>query len=133
MGARWQTITVQSNLIKYKNDRSYLIKMPKSRAMFWYSAKLVKIIGKNGWLMEIAFTDNTKFKLFYTTKTQAGYKNIDLDVIDADDFEQYMSGAAVDYFGDVIVQTKKHIPEQIEVIHNQEVLDEIRFDPSQRH
>jgi len=60
----WIQVTANSNLIETKTEKAVLIKLPKSKLMFWHPAKCVRTSGKNGYLMTISFTEEFKFKCF---------------------------------------------------------------------
>ena len=66
----WENIKLNSNLIQGETGRAYLIKVPKQDWLFWYPSKLVRIMGKNGYLMSLGLNSDMTFKLFRNGKGQ---------------------------------------------------------------
>ena len=57
----WIQVTANSNLIQTKTEKAVLIKLPKSKLMFWHPAKCVRTNGKNGYLFK---NDKDLLKIF---------------------------------------------------------------------
>ena len=60
----WKNINLNSNLIKQETAKAFLIKIPKTKWLFWYPAKLVRFNGKGGYMMSIGFNSDMTFNIF---------------------------------------------------------------------
>ena len=84
----WKKIAVNSNLIQHTTDKAVLIKQPETDFTFWHPKKLIKIKGKNGYLIDISYNDDFTFEFFRTsTKT---YERLEKKEVSANDFAQEM-------------------------------------------
>ncbi len=88
----WSRIQIQSNCIEHETYSALLINMPKTSYYkgfsFWHPKKCCKSIGKNGYLVQISFTDEFEFKLRKYGKGQYNWKEIiDERVINADELK----------------------------------------------
>lgn len=76
----WKQIQIQSNCIEAETDKAVLINLPKTSSYkgysFWHPAKLCRSIGKNGWMIQISFTDDFVFRLRKYGKGQYNWKQV---------------------------------------------------------
>jgi len=90
MTNKWKTVKANSNLIQSSTGKAVLIKLPKSELMFWHPAKCVKQSGKGGYLMEISYTDEFKFKAFRNGKGKSTFNvKIEEKELNSAEFEAY--------------------------------------------
>lgn len=106
MTSKWKSVKANSNLIQAQTSTSVLIKLPKSELTFWHPAKCVKQSGKGGYLMEISYTDEFKFKAFRNGKGISTFNvKIEEKELNSEEFEAY--------FG-----LKNNMEETLEVVEN---------------
>lgn len=86
----WIQVTANSNLIQTTTEKAVLIKLPKSKLMFWHPAKCVRTNGKNGYLMTISFTEEFKFKCFRNGEGKTtSFTKIEEIEYSAKDFQEF--------------------------------------------
>ena len=98
----WKGIAIDSNLIKYKNDRSVLFKMPKSSEYkyysFWHPRKLVF---NDYWYpnkVSVRYTDNFEFRLKKYGQSRYNSRDfLDEVVLSAAEFEAVFGECGEDY------------------------------------
>lgn len=73
----WQTIYINKYNIKYENEKSILVKMPKKSAYagfkFWHPKKLVR---EKGYFFTISFTEYFVFELFKNGQGKYNFKEV---------------------------------------------------------
>lgn len=62
----WHSLRLNSNAIQHSTDRAILIKLPQTAWAVWVPKKLISFSGKNGYLVEIRFSEDFEF---YGVKT----------------------------------------------------------------
>lgn len=76
----WKQIQIQSNCVETETEKAVLINLPKTSSYkgysFWHPSKLCRSIGKNGWMIQISFTEDFVFKLKKYGKGQYNWKQI---------------------------------------------------------
>lgn len=86
----WIKVTANSNLIQAETEKAVLIKLPKSKLMFWHPTKCVKKSGKSGYLMTISFTEEFKFKCFRNGEGKTtSFTKIEEIEYSAKDFQEF--------------------------------------------
>lgn len=71
----WKNLEFNSNNVQVETPASILIKIPGTKLKFWHPAKLVKYKGKSGYLINIGYTDEFKFKLFRTGEGKYNFRD----------------------------------------------------------
>lgn len=85
----WKTIEANSNLIQHETGKAVLIKVPNSEFKFWHPAKCVRTSGKNGYLLNISYTDSFEFKMFRSGKGRYNsFDKIEEMTVTAKEFER---------------------------------------------
>lgn len=77
---KWESIQIQSNCIECTTMKAVLINMPKTSDYkgfsFWHPIKCCRSVGKNGFLVQISFTEDFKFQLKKYGKGQYNYREL---------------------------------------------------------
>ncbi len=60
----WNNLELNSNLVKVDTGKATLIKIPKTKYLFWHPSKLVRTFGKGGYMISIGYTEDFTFKVF---------------------------------------------------------------------
>jgi hypothetical protein len=83
-------VEARSHLLQCIEYGKCLIKLPKTKFRFRYPQKLVKLSGKNNYLMTIYYTDDTQIYAFRCGDgVHNSYQVIDKRYISAGEFEEY--------------------------------------------
>lgn len=96
----WERIQLQSNCIEGETEKAMLINMPSTGRYkgycFWHPLKCCRIVGKNGFLVQISFTEEFQFRLKKYGKGQYNYDQlIDEKVLSSEEFKKAL-GFGVD-------------------------------------
>lgn len=77
---KWENIHLESTLVNGESDNAVLIKMPSisnyKGFSFWHPKKCCRLVGKNGFLVQISFTEQFEFKLKKYGKGKFNFKQI---------------------------------------------------------
>ena len=89
----WERIQIESSLVERDTYKAVLINMPrKSRYKgysFWHPVKCCRSVGKNGYLLQISFTNEFKFRLKKMGKGKFNFNEvIDEKVIDSEELKE---------------------------------------------
>lgn len=76
----WQRIQLQSNCVQTETSKAVLINMPRTSRYkgfsFWHPSKCCRLVGKNGYLVQISFTDTFEFRLKKYGKGQYNWNEV---------------------------------------------------------
>lgn len=61
-------VNANSNLIRGKTEKAYLIKLPATNLFFWHPKSCSCISGKSNYLLTLSFTEDWVFEVFPYTK-----------------------------------------------------------------
>ena len=76
----WEKIQIQINCVETQTNKAVLINFPKNSKYkgysFWHPMKCCRQVGKNGYLLQISFTEDFEFKIKKYGKGQYNYKDV---------------------------------------------------------
>ena len=117
----WKKVIVNSQNIVRETDKAVLIKLPKSKEMFWHPKKLFRVSKKgNGYWNEMSFTEEFNF----TCKEYgSNYNVLSERILSANDILNIFGG---EFFSEINTSNTIdiHVPE-VEEVKYIEVLSEL--------
>lgn len=88
----WEKIQIECTLVETNTSKAVLINMPKKSEYkgysFWHPAACCRSVGKNGFYLQISFTDSFEFKLRKYGKGKFNFEQIiDEKVINSEELK----------------------------------------------